>query len=41
MPEPLPNMRGMYYPADTPLYDRDHDLVLAAAATFVVRNISY
>jgi len=32
MPEPLPNMRGMYYPADTPLYDRDHDLVLAAAS---------
>ncbi len=32
MPDPLPNMRGLFYPPDTPLYDRDHDLVLAAAA---------
>lgn len=26
------NMRGRYYPADTPLYDRDEDIILAAAS---------
>lgn len=32
MPDPLPNMRGLFYPSDAPLYDRDHDIVIAAAA---------
>jgi hypothetical protein len=32
MPDAQPNMRGLYYPADMPLYDREHDVILAAAA---------
>lgn len=32
MPDPKTAMRGQFYPPDTALYDRDEDIVLAAAS---------